>query len=437
MSAAPPAIENPLTAPVPRLLVELPARHRVFLGNLRDLVFPSRQAPLELRSAPAAFWPDVFVLSPLPWSGFLKSVVYHVVACALLIGMTRFFAMQPQVVAMPRFEHSQVVYYQPSEYLPPLDTRRAAAERPRKADPAFSRQPIISVPAEADNRSQTIVTPPNVRLKRAVALPNIVAWSDRMSDEKKPQLAIPPAPLTPAADISRIASRLEASVVTPPPDAALLTQRRASASLQSSVVAPPPDVRTSNRPASMPGLQPELIAPPPTVDVASTRSLGDMNMGRAAVIAPAPQLPVAEQRVAPGGKFSAGNGAAQVVPPPPSLSSGASSSGSSGAASSFGSRGHVIALSLNPAVGAPADPPAGNRRGTFAATPEGHTGASGDPGAVSDGKSNGNGSAAAKASSDLPAGLYVGSTTGKTSTVAREPTDSANSLNPNLTASVR
>jgi TonB family protein len=411
MSAVLPAIENPPSAPVPQLLVELPPRHHVFWGNLRDLVFPRHPAPLELRSAPAAFWPDVFVQSPLPWSGFLKSVVYHVVACVLLIGVTRFFALQPRVVATPQFERSQVVYYQASEYLPPLDTRSAAAERPRKTDPAFSRQAIISVPAEADNRSQTIVTPPNVRLKRDVALPNIVAWNDRMSDEKRPQLAIPPAPLTPAADISRIASRLAPSVV-----------------------APPPDVRTSNRPASTPGLQPELIAPPPAVDVASTRALGDMNMGRAAVIAPAPQLPVAEQRSAPGGRFSAaGSVAAQVVPPPPSVSSGASS-GSSG--SSFGARGHVIALSLNPAVGAPPDPPAGNRRGTFAATPEGHAGASGDAGAVSDAKGNGSGSGAK--ASDLPAGLYVGSTAGKSSTVAGESSNKgpANSVNPNLTASV-
>ena len=266
-----------------------------------------------------------------------------------------------------------------------------------------------------------------------------------MSDEKRPRLAIPPAPLTPAADISRIASRLAPSVVTPPPDAALLAQRRASPTLQSSVVAPPPDVRTSNRPASVPGLQPELIAPPPNVEVASTRALGDMNMGRAAVIAPAPQLPVAEQRVAPRGRFSAaGNIAAQVVPPPPSVASGTSSRSSSGSSpgtspgtsgSSFGARGHVIALSLNPAVGAPADPPAGNRRGAFAATPEGHAGASGDPGTTAAGKGNGNGSGA-KAASDLPAGLYVGSTTGKTSTVAGESSNkgAANSVNPNLMA---
>ena len=79
-------------------------------------------------------------------------------------------------------------------------------EQPEKADPEFSRQPIIYVPPEADNHEQTIVAPPGVKLKHAIALPNIVAWSDTA---EKPRLDIPPAPLTPAADITRLAPRME------------------------------------------------------------------------------------------------------------------------------------------------------------------------------------------------------------------------------------
>ena len=210
--------------PVPRLLVELPSRPRVFFEQSARPLFPRRLPPLELRSAPAPFWPDVFVEArPCRWVASCSPVAYHVVAFALLIGFTRFFALQPQVVAKPTFDHAQVIYYQPSEYLPPLDTRSPQEAQPAKADPEFSRQPIISVPAEADNRSQTIVTPPDVKLKHDVALPNIVAWSDRM---EKPRLAIPPVPLTPAADIVRIAPQLENSVVAPTPDAAHLTHRR-------------------------------------------------------------------------------------------------------------------------------------------------------------------------------------------------------------------
>jgi TonB family protein len=426
-------------APVPRLLVELPSWTQAFFGNLGDLVFPSRLPPLELRSAPAPFWPDVFVQRRPPWERFLQSGAFHAIALVLLIGFTRFFALEPQVVARSTFDHTQVVYYQPAEYLPPLDTRSPAAAQPRKADPEFSPQPIISVPPEAENRAQTIVAPPKVRLKRDVALPNMVAWSD---NGVKPRLAIPPVPLTPAAEITRIAPSIESSVVTPPPDAAHLSRHRNSPALQNSVVAPPPDLKGSNA-ATFQAPLPAVVAPPPSVDVASTRPLGDLNIGRSSVIAPAPQLPVAVERTMRGsGSFSSGvGGAPQVVPPPPSVSA----SGSSG--ESFGARGRIIALNLHPAVGAPPNPPAGNRRGTFAATPEGHSGASGSPGASGggtagtgangSGKENGSG-ATRKGTSEVPSGLYVGSTVAKPSPVAGDPTKaSENSVHPNLMASLR
>jgi TonB family protein len=438
--------ETPQPAPVPRLLVELPSWPRVFFGNLRDVVLPRRLPRLDLQSAPAPFWPDVFVKRGLPWRRFFESGACHLIACALLIGFTRFFALQPQAVLRPTFDHSQVIYYQPAEYLPPLDTRSAQAERPRKADPEFSRQPIISVPPEADNRSQTIVAAPNVRLKHDVPLPNIVAWSDKMSDRlEKPQLAIPAVPLTPAAEITRIAPQVQ-SVVAPPPDAAHLTRRRDQPMLQTSVVAPPVDVRQAPA-ATFQAPQPAVIAPPPSVEIASNRPLGDLNIGRSSVIAPAPQLAVGEQRAIPGGRSSAVGLVPQVVAPAPSLAA----SGSSGEA--FGSRGRVIALNLHPVVGAPPDPPPGNRRGTFAATPEGRPGASGSPGsstgdtsAGTDGHANGRGKengmgSKGKGTSDVPAGLYVGSVAApsKASSVAGDPAAGnapSNTVNPNLTASV-
>jgi len=420
-------VEMAQSAPVPGLLVELPSRRKIFFANLRDLIFPERQPPLELRSAPAAFWPDVFVKRRLPWDGLVQSSAYHLIAVGLLIGLSHLLELQPRVVTKPVFEQSQVIYYQPSEYLPPLDTRSNAAPDPEKADPELSRQPIISVPPEADNRSQTIVTPPKVRLKQNVPLPNIVEWSNA----QKPRLFIPPAPLTPAAEITRIAPNLETPVVTPPPDSSHLAQRRNLPTLPNSVVAPPPEVRSSTS-NHFEGLQPALIAPPPTVDAAS--NLRDMNIAPTAVIAPAPQLPRAAQRTAPGGRVAA-LGAPQVVPPPPSVSSAASSG------ASFGERGHVIALNLHPAVGAPPDPPAGNRRGSFAAIPEGHAGASGSPGASSSGTNTGIGNVASgkavKGSSDLPSGLYVGKSEEKPSTVAGDPGPSARpTVNPDLIASV-
>ncbi len=185
-------------APAPRLLVELQSRRQVFVNNLRDLISPRPLPELELSSAPAPFWDDVFVERSLPWSRFLESTAGHVGAIVLLVALTRFFAMQPHATLRPAFDHSQVVSYQPSEYLPPLDTRRTQSDHPAKADPEYSRQPVISVPREADNRSQTIVAPPAVKLKTDVALPNIVAWSDA---PQKPKLYIAIRSLKPAATV--------------------------------------------------------------------------------------------------------------------------------------------------------------------------------------------------------------------------------------------
>lgn len=393
------AVEIPRPAPVPRLLVELPSRPRVFFSNLRDLLFSPGAAALDLYSVPGDFWPDVFVNRPLPWARFSQSVLYHVLAGFLLIAGTRFFAMQPRVIPTSTFDRSQVIYYQAAENLPPLDTRKAAPNQPAKADPEFSRQPIISVPAEADNRSQTVVTPPHFKLNRDVALPNIVSWSDNPS----PRLAIPDAPLTPAADIKRIAPTLDASVV-----------------------APPPDVHSAKNSSALAGLQPALIAPPPSVDVAANRPLGDLNIARSVVIAPAPQLPVAEQRSLRAGR-SGLSGAPQVVAPPPSVQ---------GSSAPSGSRGRVIALSLHPAVGAPPDSDAGNRRGTFAATPEGRAGASGSPGSSSGTGKSDSSASSGNPTGTLPSGLYVGKTAEKSSPVAGNGS-SANSVNPNLIASAR
>ena len=415
--------------PVPQLLVELPWWPRAFLGNLRYLLSPQRMSPFELLSAPAPFWPDVFVPRKLPWFSFLESGAYHLIGIALLFALNRFLAMHPQPVPARTFDHSQVIYYDASEYLPPIDTRSASADPPpAKADPEFSRQPIISVPPEADNRSQTIVTPPKVKLKRDVPLPNIVAWSDKA---QKPRLAIPPVPMTPAAELTRLAPQMESSVVAPPPDATHFTRRSDQPNLQTAVVAPPPELRTSSRAAAFNAPQPAVVAPPPAVESAPTRQLGELNIGHSSVIAPAPQLPVAEQRAVPGGRPSATMGVApQVVPPPPSV-------GGSGTAS--GSPGRVVALNLHPTVGAPPVVPAGNRRGTFAATPEGRAGATGSSGAASGsaagtvghGKSTGNGDGLSpRAKSELPGGLYVGTPApaAKTSSVAGNPVTSRAAL---------
>jgi TonB family protein len=388
------------TFPEPRLLVVPEAGSRIFLQNLWGLFHSREGAPLHLESAPGAFWSDVFVERKLPWRRFLESGGYHLLALIVVWAGSRFLALQPNVTAQPTFSHADVVYYTPSEYLPPLDTLRSPPAQAEKADPEFSAQPIISVPPEADNHSQTIVTAPKIRLQHDLPLANTVAWSD------KPLMPIAPAPLVPASEISRLAPQMDRSVIAPPPDVDNASQK------------------------TMPLPQVAVIAPPPALEATSDRRLGELNIGHSTVIGPAPQLYLDEQRTVAQGRSVALRGhATQVIAPPPSVSApGGSRNG-----------GGMIALSLHPAAGAPPAPVAGNRRGNFAATPEGHRGASGAPGGST--PSAIDGSASGKNSTGkLPSGLYVGKTANPTSPIAGDltPTKSgAHSVNPKLLADAR
>src|SRR5580700_582532 len=344
-------------------------------GSLQEAETEPSAPELLLEPATAAFWPDVFVDRGLPWRRFGQSGAYHVLAIVLIWAGSRFLALQPHSTSQPAFIHADVVYYAPSEYLPPLDTRRSSPARARKADPEYSAQPIISVPPEADNRSQTIVTPPTVKLQRDVAMPNVVSLFEKMPGN--PQMPIGPAPVVPASEISRLAPRMERAV----------------------------------------------IAPPPTMETNSARRVGDLNIGHSSVIAPAPQLSLGEQHAAADGRSTTiSKHSLQVIAPPPSLAaSGRLHSGQG-----------MLALNLHPAVAAPSEPPAGNRRGNFAATPEGHRGASGAP-ATSAGNGKVDGSGAGKNSSNLPSGLYVGNPAAKTSSATVNPRLLANARSPRVT----
>jgi TonB family protein len=405
MPQAPGLIEPAETEPqVPELylLISREPRWRTFCRNLLDLFRPHDSTSLRIESSPGTFWPDVFVDRKLPWRRFLQSSVAHLLALIIIWAGSRFLALQPHVTAQPASAKPDVVFYTPSEYLPPLDTLPRIAAHARKADPEYSAQTVISLPPEADNHSQTTVTAPKIQLQYDVPLPNIVALSE------KPQLPIGPAPAVPVSEITRLAPRLERDVIAPPP-----------------VVR---DDVTTSRPA-LQSPQAAVIAPPPAAEAASTRRIGDLNIGRSSVIAPAPQLSLDPQRAPVGRSSNAISGrSAQVIAPPPALGKSASSH----------SGGGVIALSLHPAVGAPPAPPEGNRRGSFAAGPEGHRGASGAAGAsAGSGKADASGSGK-KSSGDLPSGLYVGKTANATSAVAGNAAPkSANSVNPNLIAGAR
>lgn len=383
----------------PKLLVTLEPWHRVFFRNLRDLVWPRRRPPLKVSSRPASFWPDVFVASRLPWGRFLESAIFHTAAVMVLWSSAQLWPQRPQIVDPPVFHSSDVIYYEAPEYLAPINTGGRKTHAPQKGDPEQAAQPIISVPPEPDNRAQTIVTPPKLKLDRDVSLPNIVAWT-------QPTPTVPMSATVPSASDAKLPA-LPTAVVAPPPEVSRSQWNRAPA-LSEAVVAPAPGVDAVTTPRTVRAPQPAVVEPPPNVDTASTRKLGDINVGHAQVVAPAPQLPVSEQRAIvtlaqPGGSDSG----TAVVPPAPSVQGTGISAAD----------GRLIALNLHPAAATgPAEAPPGNRRGTFATTPAGKPGAAGTPDIPAGkdhtaGDNRGHGGSAAESGNradGVPPGLFVG-----------------------------
>jgi TonB family protein len=153
--------------------------------------------------------------------------------------------------------------------------------------------------------------------------------------------------------------------------------------MERSVIAPPPELQAKSR-ETLQAPQSDVIAPPPTVDAAATRRLGDLNIGHASVIAPAPQLSLDEQRAPSRRNTTAlGKRSPEVIAPPPALGAAGASAGS--------------------------------------------------------GKESAGGSGK-KSSGDLPAGLYVGKASNAPSPVAGDPAtknSSAYAVNPNLIAHAR
>jgi TonB family protein len=380
----------PEAAAAPVFLVSLPAWHTVFFHNLLDLFRPRSSSSLfQPSSRPGSFWPDVFVKSGLPWDRFAQSAICHFAVLAVILGSSRLWPQKPEVLGKPTFNRADVIYYAPSEYLPPLDTGGTRKPLPQKGEPEYAPQPIISVPPEADNRSQTIVTPSDVKLTDDVPLPNIVAWSQT-------QPAVPLASTAAAAKM-RLPS-LSVSAVAPAPET-MPANRQSAPTMSQAVVAPAPELNAESSARRLQGPQAAVVAPPPRMDAASPRRLGDINIGHTEVVAPAPELAVAEQRtLGGGGQTALGSAGPAVVPPPPSIQGNAGS----------GSGGRLISLGVHPAaMREPLETPNGNRRGTFAATPAGKTGAAGTPDVATNDSGSGS-SSASKNRNGIPSGLMVG-----------------------------
>jgi TonB family protein len=336
---------------VPRLVIELEPWSRAFFRNLADTLRP--WGTKSALTPTANYWPDVFVNQRLPFTALRQSLLYHIFVVVAVWGFTVTYVRRP-AIAPPSFTRNQAItYYKLSEYLPAISSPLPPAPIARKGDPEYAKQPIISVPKLPDNKAQTIVDPSTAKvLPREARLPNLVAWN-----------RIPSAPV-------EVGARSAAQLTLPTPPVAAVAPAAQNASRDISRLA-----------ASAPS--PTVVRPAPAEE-ALKRNLGDLNVTHVQPGLMPPKITIPEQHAtAPSGPAApnvqglSGNAAAQL-----------------------------IALGIHPAAVTGAIPaPGGNRRGEFAATPEGKPGASGRPELTSTSAHSGQ---SLWNSENLPAGIQVG-----------------------------
>jgi protein TonB len=182
--------------PAPELLVRWSSRAAEFPGNLAALLARAPVTAAMLRGFSV----------PLP-AGVMRpaslgaSLLAHALLLSLLAAISFVFGQRPPTAAELAVEHQRrITWYYFSDELPaiapleaPADAKPQERKRAERANPAPSRQSIISIPAKADNLSQTILQPaaPDIRITRHVPLPNIVMWP---SQPARPVLEYLPPP---------------------------------------------------------------------------------------------------------------------------------------------------------------------------------------------------------------------------------------------------
>ncbi len=344
------------------LLCELEPWHRVFFRNLGDVFLRRQPPPVETTAQPVTLRPGYFIRTGIDAYRFAESYAGHIafIIVVYLVCTLPFFNRPPKL-QLP-FENTKVEYYPVSEYLPPINTASEAPVKPRQGAPKLAKQEILSVPPEADNNHQTIVTPPKVKLNHDVALPNIVAWTP-----------------VPAAQPIAASARPVSQLKVPQFDA--------------QVVAPTADVSQLKSKLQLPTLpQPSVVEPPLSPDQLKLQK-GELNMAQLEPQVEAPKLPVPAQRAS-----GVGDNGAKNVPPSANVQNLPASRG----------QGQLIALGLSPAdVRGPITVPSGNRSGEFHASPGGKPDAPGTPNVVGSGN-NGSGGNGRGAANGLPPGITVG-----------------------------
>jgi TonB family protein len=336
---------------------------KTFLRNFTDLFRPPLP-PLPVTSQPGKYWADAWVERPIAWMSMGRSFLVHVLAFAAIYVLGLIWPDQAQVVKLSTRTISD---FQITPYLPPVNSKAQRKTAPvrehaQKADPAYAPQEIISIQPDHNSTQQTIIQPTLKLLNQDVALPNMVIWTPIPS----------PAPVAPRTTMSQYVPSGAPQVVPPSSQ----TARRALNNLpfgeRPQVVAPPSPI-AANHLLLVPEGSVAVI--PPAADPVK-RPLNNLDstsggalFGSASAVAPPSSAAQRDARSLP----SLGQGQQQAIAPSAPVASGTSRTQGQ-------QIGQLLALSANPsAPNGPVTVPEGNRRGEFAAGPDGRPGASGKP----------------------------------------------------------
>jgi len=299
--SAPKPSAPPGAQPRLKLLVELEPAYRVFLRNLADVLRPA--SPAEPTIWTAAFWREAFFDSGIPWYRLAETLVGQLVVVAMVLLVSQVWITEDQPRRRSMFENTHLTYYKPEGSFPAL---RSSPPRVR---------PVFGKAAESARRGSIHVAPE--RAQAAVNAPDIKLKGPGRPNIRASNVVPPVMPLASASNPLRLAPTPGlTSIVAPPPEVSQATSSRLGL-LQASGVgpAPEPGMVSSKRALTVPGTA--VVAPPPIVQ-ALVRSVGDINIGTTAVVAPAPRLPVGEQHPISGALLSTmGSLVAWAVPPPP------------------------------------------------------------------------------------------------------------------------
>ena len=333
-SAAKSAPEStPRTSPLkaPKLLVEWQSGPSAFVENLRAILF--KQKPLALSSRPGTYWPDVFVHRPLAKREIALSYVLHALVISIVYMYPWIGVFAPRTQLESPTQDTTITYYKLSEYLPAITSASAPAKEARIGDPAPAPQPIVSVPRMPDNLEQTIIDPNSVAVIREhVNVPNMVVMTP-----------VPAAPVAANPGIPKLVLPPEIKVVAPAAEPVTNSLAQMKLLPDQQVVQPAPDVANMKM------------------------KLSDMTIAQLEPTVAEPQVTLTPARALPKLGTDKGEGSPAPAPPP-------------GSGTNANAVGQMIALGINPTLpSGPVNVPSGNRRGEFAAGPEGKAGAAGTP----------------------------------------------------------